>query len=97
MINPHYFSIGWLRLLHHCLSQCEEIEQEVSRSAAQTPQLLLTCTTLLLSPSAIVYANNIEAVLLKIGLHSAAMGLSLIDQLLRNSSALTGAEARGAQ
>lgn len=67
-------------------------QSTVSQAAAQTPQLLLTCTSLLLSPSAIVYANNIESVLLKIGLHSAEMGLCLSDQLLRNSVSSAGAE-----
>lgn len=87
------YSIGWLRLLHHCLTQCEETGDHVAEAASPTPNLLVTCTALLVSPSSIVYAANIEAVLLKIGLHSTGMGLSLIDHLLRNS--IGGSQSTG--
>ena len=58
----------------------------VAAAAAPTPNLLVTCTALLVSPSAHLYTNNIEAVLLKIGLHSTEIGLVLIDHLLRNAT-----------
>lgn len=80
-------SIGWLRLLHHCLTQCEDMESMVATAAAPTPDLLVTCTALLVSPGSIIYFTNIEAVLLRIGLHSTNIGLALIDSLLRNVSA----------
>ena len=71
------------------------MQEEVARAAAPTPHLLPTCTTLLVSPSALVYANNIEAVLLKIGLHSSHMGLGLIDHLLRNTATLAEEDDQG--
>lgn len=77
-------SIGWLRLLHHCVTQCEDLQKEVTEAAVSTPDLLVTCTTLLMTSSAVIYANSIESVLLTIGLHSTEMGLGLLDQLLRN-------------
>ena len=80
-------SIGWLRLLHHCLTQCDCVAGDVAAAAAQTDNLLVTCTALLVSPSATLYTASIEAVLLKIGLHSTEMGLALIANLLRNASA----------
>lgn len=79
-------SIGWLRLLHHCLTHCDEVRQDVTHAASSTPDLLLTCVTLLLSNSAIIYATNIESVLLTLGLHSVDLGLELIDHILRRTS-----------
>ena len=81
-------SVGWLRLLHHCLAKCEnEISSQVAGAAARTSGLLVTCTALLVSSSAVqLYATNIEAVLLKIGLHSNEMGLVLIEHILRNTN-----------
>jgi len=87
-------SIGWLRLLHHCLSQCNDLQKDVTQAAISTPDLLVTCTTLLMTSSAVIYANSIESVLLTIGLHSTAMGLALLDHLLRNTS-LSGTEDGG--
>ncbi|KAI8505639.1 Baculoviral IAP repeat-containing protein 6 [Branchiostoma belcheri] len=81
-------SVGWLRLLHHTLTHIQEMEGLIATAAAPTPSLMTTCVALLLSPHAGVYACNIEAVLLKIGLHSTEMGLALIDILLRNNSCL---------
>jgi len=79
-------SIGWLRLLHHCLTHCDDVCDDVTRAASPTPDLLLTCVTLLLSNSAIIYASNIESVLLTLGLHSVDLGLELIDHILRRTS-----------
>ncbi len=81
-----YFSIGWLRLLHHCLTQCESTSAEVAAASGPTPNLLVTCTALLVSHSAVLYATNIESVLLKIGLHSTDMSLALLDHILRNTN-----------
>jgi baculoviral IAP repeat-containing protein 6 len=79
-------SIGWLRLLHHCLTQSDELRSAVTQAAAPTTDLLLTCTTLLMSTSALVYASSIESVLLTLGLHSVDLGLSLIDHILRRTT-----------
>ncbi len=76
-------SIGWMRLLHHCLTQCAGVSADVAAAAAPTPHLLATCTALLVLRVASLYSNSIEAVLLRIGLQSTDMGLKLIDRLLR--------------
>ncbi|XP_071961824.1 dual E2 ubiquitin-conjugating enzyme/E3 ubiquitin-protein ligase BIRC6-like isoform X2 [Antedon mediterranea] len=78
-------SVGWLRLLHHCLTYSPSLEPMMSAAAStSTPHLLTTCTALLLSRHSLIRAANIEVVLLKIGLHSTELGLSLFDILLRN-------------
>ena len=73
--------MGWLRLLHHCLSS---LENEVASAASTVPNLMITCTAMLVNQAHIVYASNIENVLLKVGLHSVDMSLNLIDNILRN-------------
>ena len=83
------FSIGWIRLLHHCLVSQKEMKSQVAEAAAPTRGLLNTCTALLVSPVSSVYSPTIEAVLLKLGLHSGELGLTLIDNMLRSSSAAT--------
>jgi len=79
-------SVGWLRLLHHCLTSSEACTHAVAAAAAPTPNLMVTCTALLTTASTGVYAANIEAVLLHIGLFSTEMGLHLIDNLLRSGT-----------
>lgn len=76
------------------MSQCDDLQKDVTQAAVSTPDLLVTCTTLLMTSSAVIYANSIESVLLTIGLHSTAMGLALLDHLLRNTS-LSGTEDGG--
>ncbi|ELT93547.1 hypothetical protein CAPTEDRAFT_223860 [Capitella teleta] len=91
IVNEDYVaqtSIVWLRLLHHCLTQCPDLSPEVTESASQSQFLLPTLSSLLMSPSASIYAASIEAVLLKIGLHSSSMGLSLIEHLLRSRAGM---------
>ncbi|XP_028983369.1 baculoviral IAP repeat-containing protein 6 isoform X2 [Betta splendens] len=80
-------SIGWLRLLHHCLSHVSELESMMASAAAPTANLLQTCAALLMSPYCGMHSPNIEAVLVKIGLQSTHIGLKLIDILLRNCAA----------
>lgn len=78
-------SLGWVQLLQHCLT----IEESVASAAAAIPHLLTTCTALLVSPQANTHSPPyLETVLLKLGLHSTDMGLTLIDSLLRKSSFL---------
>ncbi|XP_041353670.1 baculoviral IAP repeat-containing protein 6-like isoform X2 [Gigantopelta aegis] len=77
-------SVGWVRVLDHCLSSQGDTQDAVAAAAAPTPNLLGTCTSLLMSSMALLYSPQIEAVLLKIGLHSKAMGLALIDNILRS-------------
>ncbi|XP_070181060.1 dual E2 ubiquitin-conjugating enzyme/E3 ubiquitin-protein ligase BIRC6-like isoform X3 [Littorina saxatilis] len=79
-------SMGWLRLLHHCLMAHKEVEGDVARAAAPTCNVLNTCTSLLVSPATSLYATKIEAVLLRLGLSSVEIGLALIDNILRNPS-----------
>ncbi|XP_071595305.1 dual E2 ubiquitin-conjugating enzyme/E3 ubiquitin-protein ligase BIRC6 isoform X8 [Heliangelus exortis] len=80
-------SIGWLRLLHHCLTHISDLEGMMASAAAPTANLLQTCAALLMSPYCGMHSPNIEAVLVKIGLQSTRIGLKLIDILLRNCSA----------
>ncbi|XP_043914359.1 baculoviral IAP repeat-containing protein 6 isoform X2 [Protopterus annectens] len=80
-------SIGWLRLLHHCLTHVTELEGMMANAAAPTANLLQTCAALLMSPYCGMHSPNIEAVLVKIGLQSTKIGLRLIDILLRNCAA----------
>ncbi|XP_038601850.1 LOW QUALITY PROTEIN: baculoviral IAP repeat-containing protein 6 [Tachyglossus aculeatus] len=80
-------SIGWLRLLHHCLTHMSDLENMMASAAAPTANLLQTCAALLMSPYCGMHSPNIEAVLVKIGLQSTRIGLKLIDILLRNCAA----------
>ncbi|XP_069036040.1 baculoviral IAP repeat-containing protein 6 isoform X3 [Lepisosteus oculatus] len=80
-------SIGWLRLLHHCLTHVSDLESMMASAAAPTANLLQTCAALLMSPYCGMHSPNIEAVLVKIGLQSTRIGLKLIDILLRNCAA----------
>ncbi|XP_067680641.1 baculoviral IAP repeat-containing protein 6-like isoform X2 [Haliotis asinina] len=86
-------SIGWIRLLHHCLTAFDDVEDRVAAAAASTPNLLTTCASLLVSPTAVIYTPKIEAVLLKIGLHSLPMGLALIDNILSSPPLARGNNA----
>ncbi|XP_062579414.1 baculoviral IAP repeat-containing protein 6-like [Saccostrea cucullata] len=79
-------SVRWIRLLHHCLTAYKEVEEAVANSAAQIPNLMNTCSALLVSPISSVYVPNIEEVLLCLGLHSVDMGLALVDNILRSPS-----------
>ncbi|XP_062862910.1 baculoviral IAP repeat-containing protein 6 isoform X2 [Trichomycterus rosablanca] len=80
-------SIGWLRLLHHCVTHVSDLEAMMASAAAQTANLLQTCAALLMSPYCGMHSPNIEAVLVKIGLQSTRIGLKLIHILLRNCAA----------
>jgi baculoviral IAP repeat-containing protein 6 len=85
-------SLGWLRLLHHCLSlpsQDSELATAVVTSTAGVPGLLEACCGLLLipAPSPSLFTPNLERVLLKLGLHNRDLGLKLINTLLRNGAA----------
>ncbi|PNF18833.1 hypothetical protein B7P43_G01653, partial [Cryptotermes secundus] len=85
-------SLGWLRLLHHCLSlpsQDSELAAAVVTSTASVPGLLEACCGLLLipAPSPSLFTPNLERVLLKLGLHNRELGLKQINTLLRNGAA----------
>ncbi|XP_033629629.1 baculoviral IAP repeat-containing protein 6-like isoform X3 [Asterias rubens] len=77
-------SMRWLRFLHHCLIQDPLMAAPIATTASSMPSLLTTCTSLLLSPHCQELAVNIEAVLLKLGLCSTDVGLTLFDIILRN-------------
>lgn len=85
-----FCSMGWLRLLYHCLMSHPEVAAEVAHAATPTCNLLNTCTSLLISPTAALYAAKIESVLLKLGLSSVEIGLALINNILRNQAQCTG-------
>lgn len=82
-----WLSIGWLRLLHHCVTHVSDLEAMMASAASQTANLLQTCAALLMSPYCGMHSPNIEAVLVKIGLQSTRIGLKLIHILLRNCAA----------
>ncbi|KAL8592605.1 hypothetical protein ACOMHN_026535 [Nucella lapillus] len=87
-------SMGWLRLLHHCLLAHEEVQQEVASAAASICNLVNTATSLLVAPAVSVYTVMIESVLLCLGLSSVDLGLGLINNILRNP-AQSGGRAAG--
>ncbi|XP_063222017.1 baculoviral IAP repeat-containing protein 6 isoform X2 [Bacillus rossius redtenbacheri] len=83
-------SLGWLRLLHHCMgSPAPHLASLVMGSAARVPNLLEACCGLLLipAPAPSLFTPHLEKVLLRLGLHSRALGLRLILTLLRNGTA----------
>lgn len=89
------FSLGWLRLLHHCfiLPQANsELEKATVAAAASVPDLLVTCCGLLLVPTHIptLYLPNLERVLCKLSLHDRQSGLTAIRLLLDSKAALSG-------
>lgn len=89
---PYHFdhvtlcSVRWLRLLQHCLtiSPLQELPQNLMSVAAQAPGLLATCSALLTIPQGYPYRADIESILLRLGLSSSQVGLTILDMLLRN-------------
>lgn len=81
------FSLGWLRLVHQCLSISTvnmNLNVEVLNSAAGVEGLVESCCNLLLLPAPSLFTPNLERVLLQLGLHSCELGLRLINLLLNN-------------
>ncbi|KAF5297110.1 hypothetical protein FQA39_LY02690 [Lamprigera yunnana] len=82
------YSLGWLRLLHHCFMYPRDsiLETQIIDNAAQVPDLLLVCCGLLLVPSHIpgLYLPNLEKVLCKLSLHNRQNGLRVIEMLLES-------------
>lgn len=89
-INLTYLSsLGWLRLLHQCLSVStlnSNLAVKVLNSAASVEGLVEACCNLLLLPAPSLFTPNLERVLLQLGLHSRELGLRLIGLLLNNRS-----------
>lgn len=82
-------SLGWLRLLHQCLSVStlnSNLAVKVLNSAASVEGLVEACCNLLLLPAPSLFTPNLERVLLQLGLHSRELGLRLIGLLLNNRS-----------
>lgn len=82
-------SLGWLRLLHQCLSVStlnSNLAVKVLNSAASVEGLVEACCNLLLLPAPSLFTPNLERVLLQLGLHSQELGLRLIGLLLNNRS-----------
>lgn len=76
-----------MRILHHCLlNSSDDIQSTVAHTAAVTPNLLATCTSMLVHPLIGVHAPKIETILIKLGLSHNNIGLSLIDIILRQPS-----------
>uniref|UniRef100_A0A2C9JJC5 Dual E2 ubiquitin-conjugating enzyme/E3 ubiquitin-protein ligase BIRC6 n=1 Tax=Biomphalaria glabrata TaxID=6526 RepID=A0A2C9JJC5_BIOGL len=80
-------SLGWMRILHHCLvNSAEDMQTNVAHLAASTPSLLATCTSLLVHPFIGIHAMKIETILIKLGLCNSEIGLALFDHILRQPS-----------
>lgn len=81
------YSLGWLRLLHHCITLGNEynLTRSIVSSAANVPNLLRTCCGLLLVPSHIptLYLPNLEKVLRELTLFNRTNGLTAIKILLQ--------------
>lgn len=85
-------SLGWLRILAQCFNAATyDVDQNLSNlvisSAAGVNGFLESCCSLLnIAPSNPNFPmQNLETVLLKLGLHSRELGLNLIDILLNKS------------
>ncbi|KAH9496163.1 Baculoviral IAP repeat-containing protein 6, partial [Bulinus truncatus] len=80
-------SLGWMRILHHCLvNSSEDIQTNIAHLAASTPNLLSTCTSLLVHPFIGIHAPKIETILIKLGLSNSDIGLALFGNILRQPS-----------
>ncbi|GFO34551.1 baculoviral iap repeat-containing protein 6, partial [Plakobranchus ocellatus] len=80
-------SLGWMRILHHCLlNSNDELQNAVAQTAAQTPNLMSTCTSLLLHPVIGLHAAKIETILVRLGLSHKDISLTLLDNILRQPS-----------
>ncbi|XP_058461839.1 baculoviral IAP repeat-containing protein 6 isoform X2 [Malaya genurostris] len=85
-------SLGWLRILAQCFSVViyasdQQLSNRVIVAATEVPGFLEACCSLLnIAPSSPNFAlQNLETVLLKLGLHSREFGLKLINILLKES------------
>lgn len=85
-------SVGWLRLLHHCLMQpsSRDVQKRLCTDAAAVPGLLATCCSLLLTPVPESYAAHVESVLLYLGRSNPRVGLQIVDTLLTTCSSPFG-------
>lgn len=85
-------SLGWLRILAQCFSVViyasdQQLSNRVIMAATEVPGFLEACCSLLnIAPYSPNFAlQNLETVLLKLGLHSREFGLKLINILLKES------------
>ncbi|GAB6020665.1 hypothetical protein CHUAL_003335 [Chamberlinius hualienensis] len=85
-------SVGWLRLLHHCLVQLTnpEIIKATCSVAASVDGVLQMCCSLLLTPTPDLYTPHVEVVLLHLGRLNSAVGLQIINTLLHMCSSPLG-------
>uniref|UniRef100_A0A8D8V1I0 Dual E2 ubiquitin-conjugating enzyme/E3 ubiquitin-protein ligase BIRC6 n=1 Tax=Cacopsylla melanoneura TaxID=428564 RepID=A0A8D8V1I0_9HEMI len=84
-------SIGWLRVLNHVISvpnPDSPLLFSLLDAASSTPSLLDSLASLLLlpAPPPALFAPGLKHVLLSLGLHSKALGLSLLEILLHNGA-----------
>ncbi|XP_055591797.1 baculoviral IAP repeat-containing protein 6-like isoform X1 [Uranotaenia lowii] len=85
-------SLGWLRILAQCFSVViyaadQQLTNRVIDAATEVPGFLEACCSLLnIAPYSPNFAlQNLETVLLKLGLHNRDLGLKLINILLKES------------
>ncbi|KAL7288200.1 hypothetical protein TKK_0017750 [Trichogramma kaykai] len=83
-------SIGWLRLIHQCLSLSSsnsQLLEKILKAASMVEGLIESFCDLLFLPAPSFYFPNLEKVLLQLGLHSGELGLKLINLMLSNRTA----------
>lgn len=87
------YSLGWLRLLHHCFSlgNDTDLAKEVVARAAQVPDILNSCCGLLLIPSHIptLYLPNLSKVLCDLSLFDRESSVKIIKMLLSSRANLS--------
>ncbi|CAB0044915.1 unnamed protein product [Trichogramma brassicae] len=83
-------SIGWLRLIHQCLSLSSsnsQLSEKILKAASMVEGLIESFCDLLFLPAPSFYFPNLEKVLLQLGLHSGELGLKLINLMLSSRTA----------
>lgn len=89
--NLMKWNLGWLKILEGCftVTSCDgadDASAAVIRAAANYPQFLETCCSMLNTAQSSQQAlQYVETVLLKMGLYSREVGLRLIENLLKDS------------
>ena len=79
-------NIGWLRLLHLCLSSAPNLEHLVCGKVDEATMLL--CTRLLSSPAMVIYDKILEVVLVKLSKHDLNRSLEVTRCLLQAENGL---------
>ncbi|XP_068681369.1 baculoviral IAP repeat-containing protein 6-like isoform X1 [Montipora foliosa] len=76
-------SLGWVRLLGHCLSKGSSFCKDVKEPCALLTDVFNTCISLLLSPQSDTYSACVEMVLMKLSEQFPDLGTMLVRKLLK--------------